>query len=62
MLRLTMMLYSLIGTTLAGTIMVAALTMGQVTAQALIGSAVLGFVLGLPVSWLVARAILNRET
>ena len=61
MLRLTMMHYSLIGTTLAGMIMVAALTLGIVTAQALIGAAVLGFALGLPVSWVVARAILNRE-
>jgi hypothetical protein len=61
MLRLTMMLYSLIGTTLAGIGMVAALTMGIVTAQALIVSAVVGFVLALPVSWLVARAILQRD-
>jgi hypothetical protein len=61
MLRLTMMLYSLIGTTLAGMAMVAALTMGIVTAQALIASAVLGFGLALPVSWLVARAIFQRD-
>lgn len=60
MLRLASVLYSLIGTTLAGTLVVAALTMGHDTLIPILTAAGIGFVLGLPVSFLVARE-LTRE-
>lgn len=60
MIRLALILYALIGTTLAGSFMVAALTAGYTAAQPVILSAALGFGLGIPVSVLVARAITTR--
>lgn len=57
MLRLASMLYSIIGTSLAGTLIVAALVVGYTTAQPLILAAAAGFVLALPFSWLVAQKI-----
>jgi len=60
MIRLALILYALIGTTLAGSFMVAALTAGYTTTQPVIWSALAGFVAGIPASYLVARAIMNR--
>ena len=60
MIRLALILYALIGTTLAGSFMVAALTAGYTTAQPVIATAVLGFALGIPVSYLVARAMTSQ--
>lgn len=57
MLRLAMTLYSIIGSSVAGTFVVAALVMGHDTAQPIIIAAILGFIIGLPVAWFVARAI-----
>ncbi len=56
-MRLTMILYSIIGTALAGSAVIAVLTMGYVTLWPILGAAVGGAVLALPVSWLVAREI-----
>mgnify|MGYP000754627083 CR=1 FL=1 len=60
MLRLASMLYSIIGTSMAGALVVAALTMGYDTALPIIIAAVVGAVLGVPTSYFVARAILNN--
>lgn len=57
MARLMMILFSMIGTALAGSFVVAALTLGHATVQAIVGAAAAGVVLALPVSWLVARRI-----
>lgn len=57
MLRLALVLYAIIGTSLAGIFMVAALTMGMDTAQPIIWAAAAGFLVGLPVSWLIAKQI-----
>ncbi len=57
MTRLMMILFSMIATALAGSFVVAALTMGYVALQPILIAAGLGFVLALPVSWLVARQI-----
>ena len=57
MLRLASMLYSIIGTSLAGALIVLALVAGFTTAQPLLIAAVAGFVLALPFSWLVAQKI-----
>ncbi len=59
MLRLASILYSLIGTTLAGSLVVAALTMGYDTLNPILMAAGVGFVAALPVTWLVAKAIQN---
>lgn len=55
MFRLMMVLFSVIGTTLAGAAVVAVLTMGYDTLQPIVLAALLGVVLALPVSYLVAK-------
>lgn len=60
MLRLALILYALIGTTLAGSAMVVALTMGYDTTNPVIISAAIGAVVAIPVSWLVAKGILEN--
>lgn len=57
MTRVMMMLFSMIATTLMGVGIVIALTMGRVDGPSIIAAAVIGFVLAIPVSWLVARKI-----
>ena len=52
-----MILFSIIATTLAGSAVIAVLTMGYGTLWPIIGAAAIGAVLALPVSWLVAREI-----
>jgi hypothetical protein len=52
-----MILYSMIGTALAGSAVVLVLTLGQVTLWPIVGAAAVGAALALPVSWLVARQI-----
>jgi hypothetical protein len=52
-----MILYSMIGTALAGSAVVAALTMGHDTLQPILVAAAAGAILALPVSWYVARQI-----
>lgn len=60
MLRLAGILYSLIATTLAGSGIVAALTMGYVTLTALLIAAGLGALVALPISGMIAKAIIDR--
>lgn len=57
MLRLASLLYSVIGASLAGTFVIAALTMGMDTAKPIIWAAVAGFVVAVPVSYFVARKL-----
>lgn len=57
MLRLTMLLYSIVGTTLAGIGIVVAVTMNLYDFRSIIVAAVAGAVLALPVSWYVARQL-----
>lgn len=56
-MRLMMVLYSMIATAMAGTGVIAVLTMGYGTLWPIVGAAVGGAVLALPVSWAVARQI-----
>jgi hypothetical protein len=56
-MRLMMILYSVIGTAMAGTGVIAVLTMGQVTLVPILAAAAVGAVLAVPVSWAVARQI-----
>ena len=57
MLRLAMLLYSLIGSTLAGSAIVAVLVAGFGTLMPILAAAAAGFALAAPVSWGVARAL-----
>ena len=56
-MRLVMILYSVIGTALAGSAVVLVLTLGYVTLWPIVAAAAVGAALALPVSWLVAREI-----
>lgn len=57
MTRLTLILFSMISTSLMGTALVVALTMGMDTLTPILIAAALGFLLAIPVSWLVAGQI-----
>ncbi|WP_417210796.1 CTP synthetase [Antarctobacter sp.] len=57
MFRLASLLYSLISTSLAGSLIIAVLVAGYGTLMPILGAAALGFVLAAPVSWYVARQI-----
>lgn len=57
MLRLTMLMYTILGTTLAGIGVVIALSMGMYDVTPIVVSAVIGAVAALPVSYLVAKQL-----
>lgn len=59
MLRLTLILYSVIGTTLAGIGVVVAVTMNLYELNAILISAALGALVAIPVAWLVAKQLQN---
>jgi len=59
MLRLASILYSLIATTLAGTGVIAVLTMGYTTLTPILVAAGIGALLALPVSYVVAARIIG---
>ncbi|MBT54485.1 MAG: CTP synthetase [Mameliella sp.] len=59
MFRLASLLYSLISTSLAGTMVIGVLVAGFDTLMPILIAAAVGFVLAAPVSWLVARRIYN---
>ncbi len=52
-------MYAVIGTTVAGILMVAALASGYDTTQPIIIAVVVGFVIGLPVSWVITKKLLS---
>jgi len=57
MLRLTLLLYSFISATLAGIAIIAVLAAGYGTLMPIIYAAIAGFVIALPVSWVVAKKL-----
>lgn len=57
MTRLTLLLFSIVSTTLMGMMVVIALVSGHATLQPILIAAAIGFVLAIPVSWQVAKAI-----
>ncbi|PWG15893.1 CTP synthetase [Salibaculum griseiflavum] len=58
--RLAAILFFVIGTSLAGSFMIAGLVMGYDTTRPIIIAVTLGFLLAIPVSIMVAKAIVNR--
>ncbi|MFN5997731.1 MAG: hypothetical protein ACK47C_17530 [Paracoccaceae bacterium] len=57
MLRLMMVLYSMIATAMAGTGVIAVLSMGYGTLWPILTAAALGAALAVPATWAVARQI-----
>jgi len=57
MFRLAQILYSIIGTTLAGIGVIAALTLGMDTLMPILVSAAIGAVIAIPATYFVAKAI-----
>ncbi len=57
MTQLFLIIHIFIGSTLAGSAVIAALTLGLDTLRPLLIAALLGFLVSIPVSWLVARKI-----
>jgi predicted PurR-regulated permease PerM len=60
MFRIALLLFSMIATTLAGSAIVVALTMGYDTLVPVLAAAAIGFVAAIPVTWAVARRIAGR--
>ncbi|TNE67361.1 CTP synthetase [Celeribacter sp. SCSIO 80788] len=58
--RLAGILFSLISTTLMGTAVVVALTMGQDTLKPILVSAAIGFVAAIPITWYIAKKIMEE--
>ncbi|PIE08201.1 MAG: CTP synthetase [Rhodobacterales bacterium] len=54
---LFLLLYVVIGATFAGSFMVVMLAIGMDTLQPVLYSSLAGFVVGIPVAWIVARKI-----
>ncbi|OUS08529.1 CTP synthetase [Rhodobacterales bacterium 52_120_T64] len=61
MLRLATVLYAIVGTTMAGILVIAALVSGYDTLKYILIAAVLGAVLALPASVFIAKAIKAAE-
>lgn len=59
MTRLFMTIFALAGPTLAGSLVVAVLTMGLDTLQPILAAALAGFVAALPISWIIAKRLIG---
>jgi hypothetical protein len=57
MLRLALLMYSIVGATLAGIGVIAVLTMGRYDVPSIVTGAVIGALLAVPASWMIARAL-----
>ena len=57
MYRLAALIYSLVGPSLAGMLMIAALVSGLDTLAPILAAAGIGFLLGLPVAWAIATRL-----
>lgn len=56
-MALFLLVYIFVSATLAGSAMVAALTMGLDTLQPVVWSAVAGFIVAIPIAWVIAKKI-----
>ncbi|WP_165814407.1 hypothetical protein [Pararhodobacter oceanensis] len=54
---MTSLLYAVVGTTLAGIGVIVAVTMNMYDVQSIVVAAVIGAIVALPVSWLIARKL-----
>lgn len=60
MVRLMMILFAVIATTLMGIGVVIVLSMEMGTGKPIIAAAAIGFLLAIPVSWLTAKQIVGK--
>ncbi len=61
MLRLALIFHLFIGSTLMGIAVIAALTMGYDTLYPILISAALGFIVAIPVTWVVAKQVYENS-
>ncbi|MGB0961007.1 MAG: CTP synthetase [Halocynthiibacter sp.] len=61
MLRLASILFSMISTTLMGVAIVVALTIGKDTLYPILVAAAIGFVVSIPVTWIVTKMIADLK-
>jgi hypothetical protein len=61
MLRLASILYSIVATTLSGSLIIIALSTGYDTLTPILVAALIGAVLAIPVSYFVAQAIISNK-
>lgn len=59
MLRLTLLMYTILSGSLAGTAIIAVLSAGYDTKMPIIYAAAAGFILALPISWVIAKKLSN---
>jgi hypothetical protein len=57
MFRLALLLFVVIGATVAGVLIVAALVVGLDTKTPIAAAGLIGYVLAIPISWMVARQL-----
>lgn len=57
MLRLTLLMYTILSGTLAGTAIIAVLVAGYGTKMPIIYAAIAGFLVAVPASWVLAKKI-----
>ena len=57
MIRLAMVLFSIVATTLMGVAIIAALVTGYDTLRPILTAAAIGLVLAVPATWVVARKV-----
>lgn len=60
MLGLFLIVHIFVGATLAGSAVIAALSLGFDTLQPLLVAALVGFLVSIPVSWTVAKRVSDR--
>ena len=60
MLRLGLILHLFVGSSIAGSAVIAALVIGQDTLRPILIAALAGFILSLPVTFFVTRAVVSR--
>ncbi len=61
MLRLASILYSIVATTLSGSLIIIALSTGYDTLTPILVAALIGAVISVPVSYFVAQAIISNK-
>ncbi|MFV0359267.1 CTP synthetase [Tropicimonas sp.] len=61
MLRLASLLFIVLGATLAGILIMGALSIGLDTSKPIIVAAILGFIAAVPLSWAIARQLYTQD-
>ena len=62
MLPLFFIIHIFVGSTLAGSAVIAALSLGYTSGRAVVVAALIGFVLSIPASWIVAKKLFSSQS